>query len=295
MSQYIGRFAPSPTGLLHFGSLLAATASYLDARSQHGSWLLRLEDLDKPRELAGASHSIIKTLKAYGFEWDGDIIFQRQRITAYQQALQQLSPHTYRCICSRKQLQQTARMGAFGAIYSGTCRLNSIPENIPAATRLMVPNQVFHCQDLIQGYYAQNLQQDIGDFILKRADAIMAYQLAVVVDDAWQGITHIVRGSDLLDNTPRQLYLQHLLGVHQPRYAHIPIAVNSQGQKLSKQTYAPAISLSDSKNQLIKALHFLGQAPPAAEDFATLQEIWDWAIQHWQRNKIPKALSIASP
>ena len=293
--SHTGRFAPSPTGLLHFGSLLAATASYLEARSQQGRWLLRLEDLDKPRESKGASAAIIQTLKAYGFEWDGDILFQSQRLTAYQDALHQLKTHTYRCTCSRKQLQEDAQANNTNLIYTGRCLTKAIPEHQPAAIRLKVPSQKLKFHDAILGDYEQDLQQDIGDFVLRRADGIFAYQLAVVVDDAWQGITHIVRGADLLNNTPRQLYLQQLLGFNYPHYAHIPMATNAHGQKLSKQSYAPAIKPDDSIKQLVQALQFLGQNPPPSEYFSHLNTLWDWAIQHWQLNRVPKLISRPSP
>lgn len=294
---YIGRFAPSPTGRLHFGSLLAATASYLQARSQQGQWLLRIEDLDPTREQAGATATIIRTLALYGFEWDQSIVYQSQRQAFYAAALARLTPETYPCYCSRKQLQTSAQSGNFGFIYPGTCRFKPQDLTQPAAIRIKTPNQAICFHDQIQGRYCQNLAQELGDFVIRRADRIFAYQLAVVVDDAEQGITEIVRGSDLLDNTPRQLYLQQLLGYPMPSYAHIPIAINQLGQKLSKQTLAP--TLPTAAKQLVatlcKALGLLGQAPLPATDYTSVNACWSWAIQNWNLNKIPKQLTYDQP
>ncbi|HPY40279.1 MAG TPA: tRNA glutamyl-Q(34) synthetase GluQRS [Thiolinea sp.] len=290
---YIGRFAPSPTGLLHFGSLLAATASYLQARSQQGQWLLRIEDLDKPREQSGAAEAIIQTLALYGFEWDQPIVYQSQRISAYLAALQSLEPFTYACDCSRKQLQTAAKLGNFGLIYPGTCRHRKLALSTNLAIRLQTTDQSICFTDQIQGKFCQNLAQDLGDFVIRRADQIFAYQLAVVVDDAWQGVTEVVRGSDLLDNTARQIYLQKLLDFPTPNYVHIPIAINQLGQKLSKQTLAPALQTQSEYllANLCKALNFLGQAAPNPDFFASINEFWPWAIQHWDLNKVPKRLA----
>ena len=294
--SYTGRFAPSPTGLLHFGSLLAATASYLDARSQQGRWLVRIEDLDKPREQAGATASILQTLSSYGFEQDGEIILQSQRLDAYHEALRLLSGHIYACTCTRKQLIKTARNGTYGIIYPGTCRHRAPPSpKQPRSIRLRTNGQPICFQDQIQGLFCQNLQQEIGDFIVRRSDGLFAYQLAVVVDDAWQGITHIVRGADLLDNTPRQLYLQQLLGYPTPAYAHIPLAMNAHGQKLSKQSHAPAITAAHKLENLCAALNCLGQTPPAAKEFGSLRECWDWAIRHWVISKAPRSIQNMLP
>lgn len=282
----VGRFAPSPTGPLHFGSLVTAVASYLTARNQEGRWLVRIEDLDPPRIQAGATESILHTLKQYGFEWDGEIIFQSSptRQAAYTEALMQLQPYTYPCYCSRKQLQQAAQQGRLGAIYADTCRTYPpISSTKAAAIRIKTPDQTIGFQDLIYGDYAQQLHTEIGDFVIKRADGLWAYQLAVVVDDAYQGITQVVRGADLLDNTPRQIYLQSLLGYATPNYAHIPLVLDTQGQKLSKQTYAPAL-LSDEysiRHNLYQALKFLNQNPPDELITAPIKTIWDWSIQHW--------------
>lgn len=290
---YIGRFAPSPTGRLHFGSLLAATASYLQARSQQGQWLLRIEDLDQAREQASATEAIIRTLALYGFEWDQPIVYQSQRLPLYLAALQTLSPHLYPCHCSRKKLQAAAHSGDFGFIYPGTCRAKPLDLTESAAIRIKTLDQLICFHDQIQGIYCQNLAQELGDFVIRRADQTFAYQLAVVVDDAEQGITEIVRGSDLLDNTPRQLYLQQLLAYSPPSYAHIPIAINKLGQKLSKQSLAPALTTQTHEllANLVKALQFLGQMPPESNSFSTLKEYWDWAIANWDLNKIPRQLA----
>ncbi|MEZ5454113.1 MAG: tRNA glutamyl-Q(34) synthetase GluQRS [Thiothrix sp.] len=286
----IGRFAPSPTGPLHFGSLVAATASYLAARQAGGKWLLRIEDIDKPREQSGAADSIIHTLTAYGFGWDGDILYQSQRLDAYHEALASLRGHTYPCTCSRKDLQTHGLMGAFGVIYPGSCRDKPTSDKVSNqhAIRLRTHNEPICFQDRIQGKHCQQLESELGDFVILRADGLFAYQLAVVVDDAFQGVTQVVRGADLLDNTPRQIWLQQLLGFPQPDYAHVPLVLNESGQKLSKQNLAPAISTQGHLQRLVAALRFLRQPCPDASAFANLTELWDWAIAHWDMTAIGK-------
>lgn len=258
----IGRFAPSPTGPLHFGSLVAATASYLAARQPQGRWLLRIEDLDKPREQPGATANIIQTLDAYGFEWDGEILYQSQRQDAYQAALATLQMHTYSCTRSRKGLP-------------------TLP-----AIRVRTPDDPICFTDNIQGNYCQRLSRDVGDFVLLRADGLFAYQLAVVVDDAFQGVNQVVRGADLLDNTPRQIWLQQLLGLPQPNYAHVPLVLNEFGQKLSKQNLAPALNTRERLQTLVSALRFLQQPCPDACEFSSLSACWDWAIVHWDMHHL---------
>ena len=289
----IGRFAPSPTGPLHFGSLLAALASYLEARNKQGQWLVRMEDLDKPRELKGAASHILKTLEQFGLEWDGEVVYQSQRSDLYQAALSKLEQKSliYSCKCSRKEIADSAIQGIDGLIYPGSCRDQQITQ-VPFASRIKVPSSSIRFEDAIQGVIAQNLASEIGDFVLKRADGLFAYQLAVVVDDFQQGITDIVRGADLLDSTSRQIYLQQQLGYLTPQYAHIPVASNLAGKKLSKQTLAPAIEAKDASAWLIKALAFLGQNPPFELMSTTPIEILSWAKQHWQLEKIPKQRSI---
>lgn len=290
---YIGRFAPSPTGLLHIGSLLTAVASYADAKAHQGLWLLRIEDLDPPREMAGASQHILHTLEHFGFEWDKEVVYQSQRHQLYQTALDQLRTQglVYPCYCSRKTWQEAATMGIDGPVYNGFCRPNTkqqapITTQKTPAWRIQVNHHdmVFH--DRIVGTYQQNLQRDIGDFVLLRADGFWAYQLAVVVDDAAQGITHIVRGQDLLVSTPRQIYLQQQLQLPQPSYAHLPLLVNQHGQKWSKQTLAPALNLHQREQLLRQVLAYLN-LPPAPE-VNRPQDLLLWAIQNWHIQQVPK-------
>jgi glutamyl-Q tRNA(Asp) synthetase len=286
--DYRGRFAPSPTGPLHFGSLVAAVGSYLDAKHHHGTWLVRMEDLDTPRCIPGAADDILRTLEAYGLQWDGEILYQSRRSEAYEEALRHLQQTRaiYPCACTRKEISDSALNGIEGPIYPGTCR-NGIPPGKEARAwriRTDIPGTAFSSgkfEDLIQGEYSQNLQTEIGDFVVKRADGLFAYQLAVVVDDAMQNITHIVRGADLLASTPRQIYLQELLGLPTPQYMHLPVANSEAGEKLSKQTLAPALKKSDAPFQLFKALQFLQQNPPTELIQYSSREILDWAIPNW--------------
>lgn len=289
--MYTGRFAPSPTGLLHIGSLLTAVASYADARSNGGKWLVRMEDLDPPREMAGAASHILHTLEAFGFEWDGEVAYQSRRYALYEETLCRLQTAglVYPCHCSRKDWQAGARRGADGFVYNGRCRH---PGQRPAlqgkqpAWRVRVPDRVIGFSDGIVGGYAQNLARDIGDFVLLRADGYWAYQLAVVADDAEQGVTHIVRGQDLLVSTPRQIYLQQCLGVPTPQYAHLPLLTNAQGQKWSKQTLAPALDLNRREQLLRQVFRYLNL--PEAPETDRPAELLDWAVIHWDMDKVPK-------
>lgn len=287
--NYVGRFAPSPTGLLHIGSLLTAAASYADARAHGGRWLVRMEDLDPPREMPGAAAHILHTLEAFGFEWDGEVVWQSRRHSLYRDALGRLKEKglLYPCYCSRKDWQAAAAQGADGFVYNGRCRR---PEDRPhtdkpPAWRIRVNDETIGFDDGIVGHYAQNLARDIGDFVLLRADGFWAYQLAVVADDADQGITHIVRGQDLLVSTPRQIYLQRCLGFATPHYAHLPLLVNKHGQKWSKQTLAPALDENHKEQLLRQVLQYLN-LPPAPE-VSRPQALLSWAIEHWQPHKIP--------
>lgn len=292
--MYRGRFAPSPTGSLHFGSLVAALASYLEARQQQGEWLLRMEDLDTPRNMPGAADAILRSLEAFGFEWDGAVVYQSERHDLYAAALARLQEGglVYPCGCTRKEIADSAIHGIEGAIYPGTCRSGLPPGKTARAWRIRAENRTIGFDDAIQGHVAQNLARDIGDFVLKRADGFYAYQLAVVVDDADQAITHVVRGADLLDSTPRQIYLQQVLGLPAMHYAHIPVVLNAQGEKLSKQTQAAAVDDRQPATQLWQALDFLQQSPPAAIRNAPLADIWQWADQNWQLSRIkPTKLS----
>ena len=292
---YVGRFAPSPTGPLHFGSLVAAVASYCDARANGGQWLLRMEDLDKPREVQDAADGILRTLETFGFAWDAKIIYQSQRTELYESALQTLKAKrlVYPCTCSRKEIADSAiASGIEGVIYPKTCLNHALKTNTHAAYRALTLDENIVFLDGIQGEIVQNLARDVGDFILKRADGLFAYQLAAVVDDAAQGVTHVVRGADLLDSTPRQIYLQRLLGYATPHYAHVPVASNAAGEKLSKQTLAKPIDMRPPKHALFDALGFLGQQPPAEIKNATLDEVWQWAMTNWRISNIPKQRAI---
>ncbi|OFO29958.1 tRNA glutamyl-Q synthetase [Neisseria sp. HMSC056A03] len=293
--MYTGRFAPSPTGLLHIGSLLTAVASYADARAHQGKWLVRIEDLDPPREMPGAAADILRTLEAFGFEWDGEVAYQSRRYDLYQDTLDRLKAArlVYPCYCSRKDWQAAATQGADGFVYNGRCRnpqQRPDTQNKTPAWRIQVPDRIIGFSDGIIGQYAQNLAHDIGDFVLLRADGYWAYQLAVVADDADQGITHIVRGQDLLVSTPRQIYLQQCLGVPTPSYAHLPLLTNSQGQKWSKQTLAPALDLNQKEQLLRQVLTYLNL--PDAPAVNRPQDLLDWAVAHWQMGKIPKSSII---
>lgn len=289
--MYRGRFAPSPTGPLHFGSLVAALASYLEARTQHGEWLLRMEDLDTPRNQPGAADNILRSLEVFGFEWDGPVAYQSERQDLYAAALAKLQQRglAYPCGCTRKEIADSAIHGIEGAIYPGTCRNGLPPGKTARAWRIRTEDRTIGFNDAIQGYIAQNLARDIGDFVLKRADGYYAYQLAVAIDDADQGITHVVRGADLLDSTPRQIYLQQVLELPAMHYAHIPVVLNAQGEKLSKQTQAAAVNDRQPAAQLWQALDFLQQSPPAAIRNASLADIWQWADKNWQLSRIRPA------
>lgn len=288
--MYRGRFAPSPTGPLHFGSLIAAVASYLEAKTHKGEWLLRMEDLDTPREMPGAADAILKTLEAFGFERDGSVIYQSQRFDAYAAALENLQKQVlvYPCVCSRKEIADSAIHGIDGLIYPGTCRSGLKASKQARAWRIKVEDRTIAFDDAIQGHLSQNLSRDIGDFVLKRADGLYAYQLAVVVDDAEQGITHVVRGADLLDSTPRQIYLQQKLGVDTPSYAHIPVATNQQGEKLSKQTLAQPVDTQDPVSALWQALSFLGQQPEISLQKANPTTLWEYAKVNWDITNIAR-------
>lgn len=288
-APYRGRFAPSPTGPLHFGSLVAAVGSYLEAKTHTGAWLVRMEDIDPPREMPGAADAILNTLEAYGFEWDGPVLYQSTRGEIYEAALAQLRQDglLYPCACTRKEIADSALPGIEGPVYPGTCRDGLADGRVPRAWRVRVGAADIAFEDAVQGRIRQHLAEDIGDFVLKRADGYYAYQLAVALDDAAQAISHIVRGADLLDSTPRQIYLQRLLGLPTPQYAHLPVAVNAAGEKLSKQTLAPPLDLARPVPALWQALHFLGQQPAAELLAADLPDFWRWAQSRWRLADVP--------
>jgi glutamyl-Q tRNA(Asp) synthetase len=285
-SAYCGRFAPSPTGPLHFGSLIAALGSYLQAKHQGGRWLIRIEDLDNPRNQPCAMQSILRSLQRFGLTADGEILLQSARVGSYREALATLHARglTFGCTCSRQEVGDS--------VYSGTCREGVPRGRQPRSIRVRVDADTVSFTDAVQGRYEQDLKRDVGDFVVLRADNIVAYHLAVVVDDALQGVTEVVRGADLLDSTPRQIYLQHLLGLTTPRYMHLPMAVGADGRKLSKQNDAPPIDESNPAGTLWQALRFLGQEPEEALRRASVGRILDWAVVHWSLAKVPRLRAI---
>jgi len=287
-STYIGRFAPSPTGPLHFGSLVSALASYLDAHRHRGQWLVRMEDLDPPREQPGAAAAILQSLEDHGLQWDGSVAYQSQRLELYAEYLARLNREgfTYPCDCTRQDL---AKMGG---IYNGRCRTRKVDTSHPHALRLKLydlpgahsDRLIFN--DLIQGPQQQNLRSEAGDQILKRKDGLFAYQLAVVVDDIEQQISHIIRGSDLLEVTARQIFLYQLLQANVPQFGHVTLVTHSSGQKLSKQNFAPSLISATAGINLWHALAFLGQNPPTELLKAQPQELLEWGKYHWQLRNI---------
>lgn len=289
--MYRGRFAPSPTGPLHFGSLVAALASFLDARSQGGAWLVRIDDLDPPREVPGAADEILRTLEAIGLTWDGEVMYQSRRYGAYADALARLRRDgtVYPCACSRKEIADSSIVGVEGPVYPGTCRAGLAAGRTARAWRVRVNAQQISFTDLVRGAVDMNLAQQIGDFVVQRADGHYAYQLAAVVDDAAQNISHVVRGADLLGSTVRQIYLQRLLGLPTPIYAHLPVVLNAGGEKLSKQTGAAALNVSEAGALVWKALNFLGQSPPDDLACESAAVIIEWAKSRWRLAAVPKS------
>ena len=279
---YRGRFAPSPTGPLHFGSLVTALGSYLDAQQNNGAWLLRIEDLDPPREQPGASDLILKTLESYHLFWDEEVIYQSRRQKIYEEHCQQLLADdlAFYCACSRSQL-----VGS-GQVYPGYCRNYREPRKSDCAIRFMVNKEELCFHDQIQGRYCQRLDQKVGDFVIKRKDQLYAYQLAVVCDDHLQRVTHIVRGIDLLDNTTRQIALYRAFDYPVPTYAHLPIIVNAEGQKLSKQNLAAPVSLKATRTTLLYALAALKLKPPAELQTNSLDDILLWANNNWKKSAL---------
>ena len=284
-----GRFAPSPTGPLHFGSLVAALGSLLDARRRGGRWLVRIEDLDTPRNTAGSEDSILRDLERFAMHWDGEVVRQSGRAELYAQALDTLASRgwTFECGCSRRDLVD--------GIYPGTCR-DGLPAGRAArSVRLRVPagNVEFH--DAIQGVAAQQVQSEVGDFVVLRADGIVAYHLAVVVDDAGQRVSEVVRGCDLLDSTPRQILIQRALGLATPEYVHLPVAVNADRNKLSKRSRARPVAAEPPGVVLTDALEFLGQRPPRELARAPAREVVAWGIEHWDRARVPRRRTAPAP
>lgn len=289
----VGRFAPSPSGPLHFGSLVAALGSYLSVRNKQGRWLLRIEDLDPPREIPGATAQIIRTLETLGFEWDGDITYQSKRLDLYRDAVREIerTGMAYRCTCSRREITELGLPGLEGIRYPGTCRIAK-HQSTDSSIRVVTDDTSIAFEDGVQGRHQQKLQTDVGDFIIQRRGGLMAYQLAVVVDDADQGITEVIRGSDLLSSTPRQIYVQRLLGLDQPVYLHLPVAMHTDGDKLSKQTGAIGINAADGSRILYQALQFLGQQPLPELFSAPAAELLAWGEKNWKIANIPEKLGI---
>lgn len=281
VSPYITRFAPSPSGPLHFGSLVAALGSYLQARVRHGQWLLRIEDVDEPRTVSGAADDIRTALEACALYWDGEPEPQSRRKQRYAEVFAELLRRgdLFACACTRKEVA--------GGVYPGTCR-DGLPTGRDARTwRMRVQTRHIEITDAVYGSYTQELANEVGDFIIQRADGLFAYQLAVVVDDYDQGITEVVRGHDLLDSTPRQVWLQERLGYPTPAYLHLPVVRGATGKKLSKQNGARGLDINNANNDLIAALEFLGQAPPATLRGANVTEIIAWGIDNWNVTAIP--------
>src|SRR5258706_8243958 len=266
VGPYVGRFAPSPTGPLHFGSLVAALASWLDSRHAGGRWLLRMEDLDRPRVAPGAADAILRQLESFGLNWDGPVVYQSARLELYREALLRLAPRSYPCACTRKELEDSALSIDGSRIYPGTCRGGLAPGKIARAVRLRTGSAPLQFADRVQGTIEQSVERDVGDFVLRRADGLFAYQLAVVVDDAEQGVSDVVRGADLLDSTARPILLQQRLGLGTPRYLHVPVAIGASGAKLSKQTGATPLPLGHPAESLRDALKVLGLAAAPESD-----------------------------
>jgi glutamyl-Q tRNA(Asp) synthetase len=283
---YHGRFAPSPSGPLHFGSLVAAVASWLDARAAGGRWSVRIEDVDAPRTVPGAADAILRSLEACGLGWDGEVVRQGDRVALYQRALERLRDRglAFRCRCSRREIADSALRGIEGAVYPGTCRGLGVSEEESAAERFRVDPGVVAFEDRVQGRVAQDVAREVGDFILRRRDGLFGYQLAVVVDDAEEGITDVVRGADLLASTPRQILLQRALDLPTPRYLHFPVAVDSLGEKLSKRHGATPLEPATAPEAIAHALAFLGQ--PAAPGMSA-GEMLAAAARRWSPSRIP--------
>lgn len=285
--NYRGRFAPSPTGSLHFGSLVAAVASYADALHERGAWLVRMEDVDQGRVVKGSAGEILRTLEALGFEWDQEVLFQSRRKSRYREILAHLEQQrlVYNCGCSRREIAERAQMGIEGPVYPGTCRRSNDDDASGKALRLRTDQSEICFTDRIQGRHCQVLERDVGDFVIHRADGYTAYQLAVVIDDADQRINQVVRGADLLLSTPRQIYVQKLLDFAHPRYAHVPLVKDRLGRKLSKQDQAHPVAAKTPLPALQSAWNFLQQAPlPEKPD--SVQEFWQWAANNWDMSRI---------
>jgi len=294
---YRGRFAPSPTGPLHFGSLVAAVASYLQAHSKGGQWLLRIEDLDPPRELPGMAEDIVHTLLQHGFKPSEPVLRQSERLKLYEAVVDELLERgiAYPCSCTRREIRAHASPGRMGPIYPGTCRQRTTHSRKARAVRVRTDSSRIKFSDALQGSNTCRLEPEAGDYLIRRGDGLIAYHLAVVVDDHAQGITEVVRGTDLLDSTPAQIHLQQILGLDTPAYMHFPVAVNHRGVKLSKQTGALPIASQNPAANLLSCLRFLRQDPPEGLESQPLQTIWDWAIGQWRPARLAGQYDMATP
>jgi glutamyl-Q tRNA(Asp) synthetase len=286
--RYRGRFAPTPSGPLHFGSLVAALGSYLEARTRDGEWHVRIDDLDPPRVVPGAADDILRCLERLGFEWDGPVLYQSRRTPAYHAALHRLCVRglVYPCACSRKEIAEHARIGVEGPIYPGTCRTGMPAGREARALRLRTLGARVAFDDGVLAAQARDIEREAGDFVLYRADGVFSFHLASAVDDGELAMTDVVRGADLLESSARQIHVIRLLGLPVPRYAHLPIVVNERGEKLSKQTHAAPIDPSKPGAVLYQALRFLGQAPPAVLRSAAAPDTWRWALTHWDLRRV---------
>jgi len=295
--RYRGRFAPSPTGPLHFGSLVAAVGSFLSARSCGGDWLVRIDDLDPPREVRGAAGDILRTLERFGLHWDQPVVYQSQRHDAYASAIAQLQDQglTYACTCSRSQIAASARHGRTGLIYPGTCRARDTAPISTHAVRIRTNQGAIEFTDALRDLYRLELREHIGDFVVRRRGGLFAYHLATAVDDAMAGVTEVVRGNDLLHSTPCQIYLQQCLGLATPMYAHLPVVLNRHGQKLSKQSHANPISHEHPTRVLAAALVFLNHPPPEEARCAKPRELLRWAIANWDLRRLLRSKPSATP
>jgi len=284
---YKGRFAPSPSGPLHLGSLFTALASFLQAHKKKGQWFLRIDDVDTIRVTNGATDSILKTLEAFSLQWDGEILYQSQQKERYEQAIESLQHQSllYPCTCSRKQLAKINKNKP--AIYPGICRRKKPTDTkLPYSLRIRTDDALIGFTDKLQGVISQNIALSVGDFVLKRRDNIYAYHLATIIDDDFLGITEVLRGIDLLDSTPRQLYLQQRLNLKTPEFMHLPVLTDASGIKLSKQRFAKPVSGENPVKMLLTCLELLAQNPPSALSKANKKEILEWAIENWNPSKL---------
>ena len=299
MSQtYCGRFAPTPSGPLHFGSMIAAIGSYCDARAHGGSWQIRIDDIDTPRVVSGVADDILYTLEAFALEWDGRPVFESRNKDAYHAALHSLrtAGHVFACSCSRREISKAGLSGSEGPVYPGTCRNGPRAGRPVRSLRLRIEaGSATRVTDALQGPISQDLAAQVGDFVVYRSDGIFSYHLACVVGDAHQSVTHIVRGADLIDSTPRQIYLQRLLKLPTPSYLHLPVAINDRGEKLSKQTRASPVDRARAGQTIFTVLRFLGQQPPAELAKWPAHDANAWAVTNWRRENLPSTAAIELP